>query len=112
MSSPEKSRAMLIVVIMLLLPSSRVCGQVLHFRNYGVDEGLPDGLVRVMEQGRDGYLWFGSQGGLCRFDGSSFRVYSTGDGLNAVRIRALHEDRDGQLWIGSRDHGLIIYDGE
>ncbi|MDG1894416.1 MAG: two-component regulator propeller domain-containing protein [Fuerstiella sp.] len=65
-----------------------------------------------MEQGRDGYLWFGSQGGLCRFDGSSFRVYSTGDGLNAVRIRALHEDRDGQLWIGSRDHGLIIYDGE
>jgi ligand-binding sensor domain-containing protein/signal transduction histidine kinase len=107
--SPKNMRAALILLI--LVPASQVRGQVLNFRNYGVDEGLPDGLVRAMVQDHEGYLWFGTGGGLCRFDGVETKIYSREDGLEAVHIRALCVDRDGNIWIGSRDSGLAIFDG-
>ena len=86
--------AVLLFILAVLIPASHACGQVLNFRNYGVDEGLPDGLVRAMAQDHEGYLWFGTHGGLCRFDGVSIKIYSREDGLDAVHIRALCVDRD------------------
>lgn len=72
------------VASMLLLLAPSAFGQVLNFRHYGVDEGLPHGIVYAIEQDRQGYLWFGTQDGLCRFDGVSMKVYSREDGLRAI----------------------------
>ncbi|HIG29931.1 MAG TPA: hypothetical protein EYQ50_19895 [Verrucomicrobiales bacterium] len=107
----KKTRIALIVAILVIL-ATRCFGGILNFRKYSSNEGLPDGLVRAMLQDREGYLWFGTQGGLCRFDGISFTIYSKKDGLKAVIIRSLCEDLEGNIWIGSRDNGLIVYDGK
>jgi len=79
---------------------------------WGAGEGLPQSRIRAIVQGRDGYLWLGTDGGLVRFDGASFTVFSrrTGD-LRDNEVWALAGDRDGGLWIGTGD-GLTYYKDE
>ncbi|KAF1719206.1 ligand-binding sensor domain-containing protein [Pseudoxanthomonas wuyuanensis] len=86
------------------------------------DDGLPQAGVNAMVQTRDGYLWFGTFGGLARFDGLTFKVFRTqpapdGEGADGSRsgpasdrILALQEDDQGRLWIGTEDAGLSVYE--
>ncbi len=81
------------------------------YRNFGIDEGLPQASVNALLQGRDGYLWIGTHGGLVRFDGDSFKTFNAGpEGLVSNRILALHEDRHGRLWIGTEGAGIALYE--
>jgi diguanylate cyclase (GGDEF)-like protein len=70
--------------------------------------GLPQSSVEAILQSRDGYLWFGTQEGLARFDGVRFVVYDMGTtaALKHNRVVALAEDRAGALWIGTEGGGL------
>jgi PAS domain S-box-containing protein len=61
-------------------------------------------------QSRDGYLWIGTEDGLCRFDGVrmvTFRTVNT-PGLPDNLIRCLLEDNAGTLWVGTQ-RGLCRY---
>ena len=44
-------------------------------RHFDVEDGLPQSSVNAMLQTRDGFLWFGTHGGLVRFDGHAFRTF-------------------------------------
>lgn len=80
-------------------------------RSYGIEEGLPQASVNALLQGRDGYLWIGTYGGLVRFDGDSFRTFHAGPGgLPSSRIQSLHEDGHGRLWIGTHGDGIALYE--
>ena len=63
-----------------------------------------------MLQDREGYLWFGTQDGLNRYDGHSFAVYrhdpEDPQSLRDDYISAIYEDRSGVLWIGTYGGGL------
>jgi ligand-binding sensor domain-containing protein/signal transduction histidine kinase len=67
-------------------------------------EGLSQVRVTNIVQDDLGFLWFGSQYGLNRFDGYSFKVFAHEAGnqhsLSGVNITALFKDRTGTLWIG------------
>lgn len=81
------------------------------YRNFGIDEGLPQASVNALLQGRDGYLWIGTYGGLVRFDGDSFKTFhASPGGLVSNRILSLHEDRRGRLWIGTEGAGIALYE--
>ena len=49
------------------------------------EEGLPQNSVTSMAQTRDGYIWFGTFGGLVRFDGIKFKIFNT---INAPAIKS------------------------
>jgi ligand-binding sensor domain-containing protein/signal transduction histidine kinase len=74
-----------------------------------IEEGLPTGTVRAIEQTRDGYLWLGTYEGLARFDGVRFTVFDKANTpeLKSDNITALHEDQTGTLWIGTSGGGLV-----
>lgn len=77
-------------------------------RAWRTEDGLPQVSVLAIVQTRDGYLWFGTQEGLVRFDGVRFRVF---DRTNTPALRhnyvaALYEDSQGTLWIGTYGGGL------
>lgn len=77
--------------------------------------GLPQNSIVTMLQTTDGYLWFGTHGGLARYDGVQFTVFQR-HGLEAGappanRITALLEDARHRLWIGMEGGGLALYDG-
>jgi diguanylate cyclase (GGDEF)-like protein len=74
------------------------------------ESGLPQNSVQAIAQTADGYLWFGTQEGLTRFDGAHFSTYTrhNAHGLASSFIQALAAGRDGSLWIGT-DSGLSHY---
>lgn len=77
---------------------------------WDADSGLPQNSVETILQTRDGYIWFGTQEGLVRFDGVHFQIYDTRntDALGDDFIQTLCETRNGDLWIGTVN-GLARY---
>ena len=48
-----------------------------HHHIWTSDQGLPQNGVLAIAQGRDGYLWLGTEAGLVRFDGVTFTTFTT-----------------------------------
>ena len=79
------------------------------FDHLSVEDGLAGGAVQAIAEDRQGFMWFGTQQGLNRYDGYSFKQYDRGaapDGLSNTDIRALIEDSTGTIWIGTVGGGL------
>ena len=83
-----------------------------YLRTFDGADGLPDNWVRSIIQDRNGYIWFGTEGGACRYDGRSFKTFTARDGLAGDVVDAILEDRDGNLWFGTRENGVSRYDGQ
>src|SRR5213594_1321925 len=62
--------------------------------------GLPSDHVRAIAQDSNGMMWFGTDGGLVKYDGRRIQKIAT-DGPAAARVLALKINRDGVLWIGT-----------
>jgi ligand-binding sensor domain-containing protein/signal transduction histidine kinase len=95
------------------LPSPRP-NAVIQFQHISLEDGLSQSVVNVILQDRRGFLWFGTQDGLNRYDGYNFKVYKPDpEDPNSISdgwIEALYEDRDGYLWVGTYQGGLNRYD--
>lgn len=73
------------------------------YESWQTDSGLPQNTVHAIVQGRQGYLWIGTEGGLVRFDGVQFLVmtHATTPGLPTDLVDDLMEDRSGTVWIST-----------
>ena len=97
-------------------PSSlpEVCNCVLRFDHTSIEQGLSQSSVHIIFQDSLGFIWFGSEDGLNRYDGHTFKTFKPDpDALNSLSdrfITSIAEDRDGYLWIGTRQGGLNRYD--
>lgn len=89
------------------LDPDRKINQYVH-DNWGLQQGLPQNAVQGIVQTENGYLWFGTQEGLARFDGKDFAVYDklNVEELTGNRIWTMYPDRAGNLWIGTYGDGL------
>jgi ligand-binding sensor domain-containing protein/signal transduction histidine kinase len=91
-----------------------ICNCVLRFDHITIEEGLSQSSVRTIFQDSRGFLWFGTEDGLNRYDGYTFKVYKPDpDDPNSLSdrwITAVVEDKDGSLWIGTRLGGLNRFD--
>jgi signal transduction histidine kinase/ligand-binding sensor domain-containing protein len=81
-----------------------VDGKGIRFTRLSTDEGLSQTRVTQIVQDDQGFMWFGSQYGLNRYDGYKFKVFKHEPGrknsLSGVYISSLFKDRSGSLWIG------------
>ncbi len=85
-------------------------GREIPFARISSEQGLPQASVHCFLQDSTGFLWFGTQDGLARFDGYSFRIYKYDPvdlaSLPASWVQALAEDPGGDLWVGTQGGGL------
>ncbi|MFO3795729.1 MAG: two-component regulator propeller domain-containing protein, partial [Anaerolineales bacterium] len=108
--------SLLVLLIHALFPT-RVDAQpnTIRFSSLTTAEGLPHDLVNCVLQDHLGYLWFGTQRGLARYDGYAFTVFrhrrSRPDSLVSDTVNALYEDRRGRLWVGTVS-GLDHYEAQ
>jgi len=105
--------APLAAALLALAPAPTVqAAAPVRFARVTTEQGLSQGTVQAMVQDYQGFLWFGTEEGLSRFDGYSFLVYKTDPktpgSLPDNMISALYEDRKRQLWVGT-EHGLCRY---
>lgn len=91
-----------------------ICNCVLRFDHISIEQGLSQSSVRVIFQDSRGFLWFGTEDGLNRYDGYTFKTYKPDpDAPNSLSdrwITSIVEDKEGTLWIGTRLGGLNHYD--
>jgi ligand-binding sensor domain-containing protein/signal transduction histidine kinase len=91
-----------------------VCNCVLRFDQISIEQGLSQSSVRVIFQDSRGFLWFGTEDGLNRYDGYTFKIYKPQPGnpnsLSDGWVSAMVEDAEGHLWVGTRLGGLNRYD--
>jgi signal transduction histidine kinase/ligand-binding sensor domain-containing protein/CheY-like chemotaxis protein/AraC-like DNA-binding protein len=86
----------------------------LNFTSLGTRDGLLSNSVNAIIKDRFGFIWFATNDGLDKFDGTNFTVYRRRAGdttsLRSNEILALHEDKAGNLWIGTSGGALSMYD--
>lgn len=96
----------------LLLPTGHTQEVQLEILNSA--NGLSQGMIYDILQDKQGFLWYGTRGGLNRFDGYSFKAFKP-DPFNPFSIsdntvQAILEDRQGRLWLGTENNGIDVYD--
>ena len=94
----------MVSVVLVLLFASAAGAESARFSRISVEEGLSQSSVETIGEDRYGFLWFGTQEGLNRFDGHEFTVHqaSARPGyLHDAFIRAIVPDLRGDLWIGT-----------
>ncbi|MBN2103458.1 GHKL domain-containing protein [bacterium] len=88
----------------------------LRFDHLTIDNGLSHSKVNVIFKDSRGYLWFGTNDGLNRYNGYEFTVYQhdneNSGSLSYNLIRDIQEDHLNRIWIGTDAGGLNIYNPE
>jgi len=86
----------------------------LKFTSLTSRDGLLSNAVNAILKDKYGLMWFATDDGLNKFDGTNFTVYRHNPGdpfsLRANEILTLHEDRTGNLWVGTSGGAISRYD--
>src|SRR5688500_13006682 len=104
------------LIVGLLIPVLNLYSQqnIVQFEHINLEDGLSQGSVYCLLQDQKGFLWFGTQDGLNKYDGYQFTTYRhnkyDSSSLSDNCINAIHEDTNGYLWIGTLSGGLNRFD--
>jgi signal transduction histidine kinase/ligand-binding sensor domain-containing protein/DNA-binding response OmpR family regulator len=86
----------------------------INFTSLTIKDGLSSNTVTSILRDNYGFMWFGTEDGLNKFDGTNFKVYryrpNDSTSLQTNEILSLHEDKKGNLWIGTSGGSLSLYD--
>jgi len=87
---------------------------VVQFTHLTTANGLSQSSVVCILKDRYGFMWFGTQDGLNKYDGYEFKVYrndpANKKSLPNNNIRCILEDHAGNLWVGTVGGGMALYD--
>ena len=85
----------------------------IRFGRITINDGLSMSSVYCIFQDSKGFMWFGTEDGLNKFDGNSFTIYRAGpydkNSISHKWTEIVYEDVSGILWLGSRG-GLTRFD--
>jgi len=86
----------------------------IHFEHLAIEQGLSQSTVAAIIQDRFGFMWFGTDDGLNRYDGYQFTIFRHDPddpaSLSQGGIQEIYEDRAGALWVRTTSGGLDRYD--
>ncbi|WP_411894685.1 histidine kinase [Winogradskyella sp. A2] len=90
-----------------------IFGQDPYTINYGIEEGLPTSNVYSVFEDNDGFLWFGTDVGVLRYDGYTFKHFSTDDGLSDNEVFNVYQDSENRIWFLTLNGSLsFLKDGK
>jgi len=85
----------------------------IRFERLSIKHGLSQVCVNSILQDSKGFMWFGTQDGLNKYDGYSFKVYKPVSGekstLSNNIVKVIYEDKEGNIWIGTAGGGLNVF---
>ena len=95
--------------VLLLFLFSYTSAQEYSYKHYDTRDGLAGATVHAIAQDADGFMWFATETGLSRFDGTRFKNYTHADGLPSNEIFSFFIDSENRLWITSFAPGICYY---
>ncbi|WP_031527708.1 hybrid sensor histidine kinase/response regulator transcription factor [Dyadobacter crusticola] len=106
--------ALLPVLSSIVVPSASAQLAEPKFTSLTSMDGLSSNTVTAILKDRYGLMWFATDDGLNRFDGTDVTVYrhdkKDSASLRSSDISCLHQDRAGRIWVGTIEGGLHLYD--
>ncbi len=103
-----------IFLILVFFTHLSVTGQNFLFENIATNDGLSQSTVNTIIQDQHGFIWFGTNDGLDKFDGYKIERFSheknSAGSLNKNTILKLYEDKNGIIWIGTYGGGINCFD--
>ncbi|WP_276483419.1 hybrid sensor histidine kinase/response regulator transcription factor [Paraflavitalea pollutisoli] len=110
--STKKTLPLLFLLLLTLIGQAQT-GHI-NFTSLTLRDGLISNSVNAIIKDHYGLMWFATDDGLNKFDGTNFTQYRHLPGvpssLRSNEILTLHEDPAGNLWIGTSGGGLSLYD--
>ena len=91
-----------------LFPGGHEAPGRIPFATLGPDQGLLSGSVVCMAQDADGFLWFGTESGLLRYEGGQSRLWSMKEGLPSAFIQNLLPATGSGLWVSTL-RGIVLF---
>ncbi|MBN2813078.1 MAG: response regulator [Bacteroidales bacterium] len=85
-----------------------------QFQHLNIEEGLSNSIVHAIYRDKMGFMWFGTEFGLNKYDGYTFTVFqhnsedTTSIASNYI-VRIL-EDSYGEFWVGHGVNGIDRFD--
>lgn len=101
----RKSIIVILFVIFYSLPGYAFFEK--DIRILTMQNGLADNTVSCIHKDRDGFMWFGTDNGLSRYDGKNIKNFS----LDSLYMKVFHinETENGLLWVIA-DRRLFCFD--
>ncbi|MDO6431878.1 histidine kinase [Flavitalea sp. BT771] len=96
-------------LILILFSAFHSRGQEFSYTQYDVKDGLAGSVVYCAAEDKDGFLWFGTESGLSRFDGTHFKNFTTASGLPDNEIIKLFVDSRNRVWIVPFRNSICYY---
>jgi ligand-binding sensor domain-containing protein/signal transduction histidine kinase len=97
---------LLFLCLLLFITSVRGQQNNIRFKRLTINDGLSLSSVYCIFQDSKGFMWFGTEDGLNRYDGKNFVIFrSDPSNLNTISYKwteQIFEDSNGKLWLGSR----------
>ncbi len=90
-------RTRYLITVLLVIFSTSLFSQQLKSTLYNVDKGLPTDVVKSIVQDKYGFIWFGADDGVVRFDGEKTRIFNKV--LPSNYIKWLYKTREGRLFV-------------
>ena len=97
------SRLLTSIIITLCFIPALTAQQSIRFKHLTSENGLSQNSVTCIFQDSRGFMWFGTQDGLNRFDGYNFKVFkndpSDPKSLAGNFIASIHQEKSGNLFF-------------
>ncbi len=87
------------MIMLFSLCVNNLRSQSYIYKHYTIDNGLPGNMVYCQSQDEDGYMFFGTENGVSRFDGKTFVNFTTEDGLTDNEVLEIFSDSKGRTWF-------------
>jgi len=86
----------------------------IRFEQLSTTESFSQNMVTCILKDRYGFLWFGTDDGLGKYDGYKIVSYrndpKSSGSIGSNIIHDIYEDSKGRLWVGTDGGGLNLYD--
>ncbi len=80
------------------------------FETITTANGLPSNYVFCVEEDKEGFMWVGTDKGLCRFNGTVWEVWDIDNGLPGNYVNKILSDKHNGLWLGLAEKGMFHFD--
>jgi hypothetical protein len=80
-----------------------------YIHHYTTFDGLPSNIIYSVFQDSRKFIWFATDAGAVRYDGSTFTTFTKKEGLNSNKITKIKEDSFGRVWIINYEGSLNFY---
>lgn len=104
------------ILFLFLLSTFQLIAQSHSVKRLGIEQGLSNNYVVSITQDKQGFLWFATEEGLNKFDGTRFTTYYKNDltqdnqGITGNELNRVYADtKHPIIWIATQRDGLNAY---